>query len=75
MDGPKVTKLPRRGADVSAELAAARNKIRFILESAYGQSVQKPLSLEASIGLGIILHDIDRALAEIAAKLGYDDEP
>ena len=73
MDGPKVTKLPRRGVDVSAELAAVRNKIRFILESAYGRSVQKPLSLEAAIGLGIILHDIDQALAEIAEKLGYTE--
>jgi len=74
MDGPKVTKLPVRGPDVSAELSTARNKLRFILEATYGQSIKKPLSLEATIGLGVILYDIDRGLAAIAEKLGYADE-
>lgn len=74
MDDSKVTRLPRRGPDVSNELATVRSKIRFILESTYGLSVKKPLSLEATIGLGVILYDIDRGLAEIEEKLGYAED-
>ena len=71
MDDQKVTRLPRKPPDVSAELANVRNKVRFIIETAYGASVKKPLSLEATIGLGIFLQEIDLKLAEIEQKLGY----
>ena len=74
MDQQKVTRLPKR-VDVSTELTAVRSKIRFILEATYASSVKKPLSLEATIGLGIILHDIDHGLSEIEQKLGYSAAP
>jgi hypothetical protein len=74
MDDQKVTRLLRRGPDVSSELAVIRRKIRFILEATYGSSVQKPLSLEATIGLGVIIYEIDQGLAEIEEKLGYSKD-
>ena len=71
MDDHKVTRLPRRAPDVSDELSVVRCKIRFILESISGSSLKRPFSLEAVIGLGVIIHDIDHLLAEIERKLGY----
>jgi len=73
MDDQKVTRLPRKTPDVSRELATVRSKIRFIVEAAYGSSVKKPLSLEATIGLGVFLTQIDQELAEIEQKLGYSE--
>ena len=74
MDDQKVTKLIRKNPDVSKELSIARSKIRFIIETAYGSSVKNPLSLEATIGLGMIIYDIDQVLAEIEQKLGYSEK-
>ena len=73
MDDQKVTKLPRRNPDVSKELSIVRTKLRFILESTYASSIKKPLSLESTIGLGMIIYDIDQELAEIERKLGYSE--
>ncbi|HKL25368.1 MAG TPA: hypothetical protein VJ910_04000 [Desulfuromonadales bacterium] len=70
MSDSKVTQFPKV-PDVSEELEIARHKIRFILESTSRLTVKKPLSLEATIGLGVIIHDIDQLLAEIERKLGY----
>jgi hypothetical protein len=70
MSDYKVTKLPRRIPDVSDELSVVRSKIRFILESTFGSAIKKPLSLEATMGLGIIIYDIDQLLVEIERKLG-----
>ena len=70
MSDNKVTQFPKV-PDVSEELEIARQKIRFILESTSRLSVKKPLSLEATIGLGVIIYDIDQLLAEIERKLGY----
>lgn len=71
MDDHKVTRLPKRVPDVSGELSVVRSKIRFILEATSGSAIKKPLSLEALIGLGVIIYDIDQLLAEIEQKLGY----
>ena len=71
MDDHKVTRLPRRVPDVSDELSVVRSKIRFILEATSGSAIKKSLSLEAVIGLGVIIYDIDQLLAEIERKLGY----
>ena len=73
MDDHKVTKLPKRVQDVSVELSEVRAKVRFIVEAAYGSSIKKPLSLEATIGLGVYLHEIDQKLEEIERKLGYSE--
>lgn len=71
MSSDKITILPPRPQNVSTELESVRNKIQFIIEAAYGTSIKKPLSLEAIIGLGTILVEIDRELEEIQKKLGY----
>lgn len=73
MDDRKVTRLPRKVPDVSRELSAVRAKVRFIVEAAYGSSIKKPLSLEATIGLGVFLSQIEQELAEIERILGYDE--
>ena len=71
MDDHKVTRLPKRAPDVSEELSVVRSKTRFILEAISFSAMKKPLSLEAIIGLGMIIYDIDQLLAEIEQKLGY----
>jgi hypothetical protein len=71
MDDHKVTRLPKRAPDVSEELSVVRSKTRFILEAISFSAMKKPLSLEAIIGLGMIIYDIDQLLAEIERKLGY----
>ncbi len=73
MDDNKVTRLPQKAPDVSEELAVLRSKLRLILESVYFGSVRKPLSLEATVGLGAFLNEIDQGLAGIQKKLGYSD--
>ena len=73
MDDSKVTRLPKRPSDVSEELSILRGKIRLILESTYFSSVRKPLSLEATIGLGAFLNEIDQGLAAVQKKLGYSE--
>ena len=74
LDNRRLTILPKNAPNVSSELASARNKIQFIIETAYGASIKKPLSLEATIGLGTILVEIDQELEAIQKKLGYDAE-
>lgn len=70
MSDHKVTKFPKV-PDVSSELSTVRQKTRFILESTSRLTIKKPLSLEATIGLGVIIHEIDQLLEEIERKLGY----
>ncbi|PLX90004.1 MAG: hypothetical protein C0614_01370 [Desulfuromonas sp.] len=65
-----LTFLPKTLQDVSSDLESVRNKIKFIVEAAYGSSVKQPLSLEATIGFGIILVQIDKELEEVQKKLG-----